>query len=713
MGLLVDPVRLAAVARILPVAEAAREAVDRLAELAAVVMDAPIGFVGLIGAGHLYVVALVGLSRPLRATRRLSTRSGGYPLAALLAGEAAFIEDGAEAPRFVERWDTRLSRLGAWAAVPLRDPAGHVIGVLGVGDTRRRRWRPEARDALSTVALSLERELALRGDEDRRQPLESFDDAPSLIAVTRGQEHRLDYLNPAYREVFGELPVGAPARTALSALPEGYFTLMDEVLATGKTHQTRDAAIAAIWPGEKSRRTRYFDLLCSRISTSTGERGGLLTVAVEVTDRVAAHQGLERHAGRQEVLARGTAALHRTLDPDAELRALGWAAVPQLADLSTVHRLMRPVPAGALPPLPVITERVVAAAAATHPDLPGSEAGLSWDVGSPIVEAVRVGATIGQPFDAQHPPGWARDFGRAGVLRDEMQHVAAAPVIVDGLVVAVVVHWRRADRAAWTGDDLRVLGQLADHAGHALAHGLSYQHTRAAALTLQRSLLTEPPTVPGLDIRVRYQPAGADEIGGDWYDTVLLDDDTLAVTVGDVIGHGITAASAMGDMRATLRSILALDLAEDPADALAALDTATRRLDITRFATVIHGRLRRVSDGWGLRWASAGHPPPLMLTADAGPLWLDHAGGLVIGTGLAHPGRSSAAAILRPGDSLLLFTDGLFERREQVVDDDLNHLATIAAAHSRQSLDTLCDVLLGDAATDDDVAILAVRAAST
>jgi serine phosphatase RsbU (regulator of sigma subunit) len=285
-------------------------------------------------------------------------------------------------------------------------------------------------------------------------------------------------------------------------------------------------------------------------------------------------------------------------------------------------------------------------------------------------------------------------------------------VIVDGLVVAVVLFGCLAGRPAWTVEERAVLGRLADYAGHALAHGLSYQHTRDTALTLQRSLLTEPPAVPGLDIRVRYRPAGADEVGGDWYDAFLLDDGTLAVTVGDVVGHDIAAAAAMGQLRATLRS-LAVDRDEDPAAILDRLDLATRRLRITPFATLVHGHLRRDATGggnaWTLRWAAAGHPAPLLLCADAAPRWLDGGAGLVIGTGLPQPARTGATTVLRPGDTLLLYTDGLVERRGHDLARSMTDLATTAAAHAGRPVDALCDALLADAPTEDDVAILAVR----
>jgi GAF domain-containing protein len=713
---LTDPARLAAVGRLLPVADAARAALDRLAELAAVVMDAPVGIVNLLTGREQHLVGLAGMAEPYASSRRLPAEIGFCP-ETVRAGAALYIEDATDDPEFADQPAVRELECVAYAGVPLRDGDGQIIGTVCVTDSRPRRWRQGDRRALEALAESVVSELALHHDIDRRQGLlDAFGHAPAAIAVTRGPDHVLEYRNPAYREIFGEVPLEVPARLGLPELPAELFSLMDRVLATGEVYRGTDAAVALTRPGEQRPRKRFFDFSYSAIARDPGpsrdsdaglDRRGLLVVAVEVTERVHAHRELQRYARRQQVLAQATAALHRSLDPGAELRALAAAAVPELADVAAVHLLAHPVRPGRLPSLPLVTQRVAIAATAEVPQVSTSAGELRWTAEGPITRAVVAGRTITVPLDAEEPPPWVRDAGLDAVVRAGMHMVAAAPVIVDELVVAIATFGCLPDRPAWTEAELMVLDQLADYAGHALAHGMSFQRTRETALVLQRSLLSEPPAVAGLELCARYQPAGADEVGGDWYDAFLRDDGTLAVVIGDVVGHDMTAAAAMGQLRATLRG-LALDRSGGPGAALDRLARINERLAITAFATLVHGHLARRGGRWTLRWASAGHPPPLLLTPDGDVTLLDQVGGFALVPGYART-RTEAEIVLPAGSTLLLYTDGLVDYPHDTATDPLALLRDRAGAAAALPVEKLCDEILRDAPTADDVAVLAVR----
>ncbi|WP_219418287.1 SpoIIE family protein phosphatase [Pseudonocardia nigra] len=707
-----DPVRLAALAAVLPVARAASAAMDRLAELAATVMDAPIGMVVLVDDRRQHLVGLAGTDVAGSLRREMPIALGYCPATTLAAGKPICIEDAADDPDFADHPAHRELGFVAYAGAPLRDADGQLLGALCVTDTHAHPWRAADRRALEALAESVVSELTVHRDTDRRQRLlDAFDAAPAGIAVTRGPQHVLEYHNAAYRQVFGDLPLELPGRVALPALPGEFFALMDQVLASGETFAATDAALTLVWPGESEPRERFFDFSYSAIGRDGGDdHRGLLIVAVEVTDRVHAHRELQRRARHQELLARASTTLNRNLDPAVELQELARVAVPELADLSTVNVLAHPVPPGVDPPLPVVTDRIAVAGAPGRLQLPEIRLGLQWNGdGDPITETIRRGELLDHPIAPPAPPAWARATGADAAIRDGLHHLVLAPVVVDGLVVAVVTFGVFGGRRPWSSDELGVLREIARYASIALGHGLSYQRTRESALVLQRSLLTEPPSVEGLEICARYRPAGRDEVGGDWYDAFERRPGQLAVVIGDVVGHDITAAAAMAQLRATLRG-LALDRGDGPAAALDRLDAINSRLGITAFATLIHGRLTRTDDGWTLHWANAGHPPPVLVTPGTGPQVLM---GRAMGAALIRtdaPPRGQGEIGLPRGSTLLLYTDGLVERRDADLADSIDELAARAFHAAHLPLGELCDTLLAAAPTTDDVALLALRA---
>jgi GAF domain-containing protein len=706
--LLRDPARLAAVAAVLQIAKASQEVLDRLAELAAIVMDAPIALVNVIDTQP-HLVGQFGLTEPF-ATSRQSSISNDFCQSTGFAAHPIFIEDATEEIISADRPDGAELGFAAYAGCPLRDADGHVIGTLCAIDSRPRRWRRVDRRALEALATSVVNELALYQDIDRRERLlDAFAAAPAAIAVTRGPRHLMEYCNPAYRALFGTFPLEIPVRQALPALPDELFSLMDQVLAGGDEYRRTEAPLTTIWPGEQGPRERFFDFSYSAIAGSAEEdvdHRGVLVVAVEVTDQVLGRLELEQHARRQELLARASAALNRSLDPTAELQELARVVVPELADLSTVHLLAHPTAPGVDPPLPLVTDRVAVAGTAGVV-LPPKLTGLSWDGnGDPITAAIRRGDLVRHPVPDEGPPAWSHTTGSVATFHGGLRHLVVGPVIVNGLVVAVVSFALQADRPLWIEDDLHALRQIARYAGIALEHGLSYQATRESALVLQRSLLVEPPTVDGLNICARYRPAGRDEVGGDWYDAFSRGPNQLAVVIGDVVGHDITAAAAMGQLSATLRG-LALDRDDGPGAILDRLGAINARLSITPFATLLFATLTRIADRWVMRWASAGHPPPLLLTPGGVQLLQRVRGAALVTTDT--PPRDEAEVSVAAGSTLLFYTDGLIERRGRDLTENLHAFLARAAAARYSAIDPLCNDLLADAPTDDDIALLAIH----
>jgi serine phosphatase RsbU (regulator of sigma subunit) len=320
--------------------------------------------------------------------------------------------------------------------------------------------------------------------------------------------------------------------------------------------------------------------------------------------------------------------------------------------------------------------------------LPDREAGLAW---SP--EMAGVHQTTGCPAWACLP------------LRSDRE-----------VLGSLSVGWREPQE--FDADSLEVLEAFAAQCSQGLERILVRQAERQSAAAaqrmseaLQRSLLTDPPQPEGLAVAVRYRPAAQEaQVGGDWYDAFLASDHVPAVAIGDVAGHDRDAAAAMGQVRNLLRGI-AYALGEPPAAVLAALDRALRDLAVGSLATAVFARLLPRADGSRLlRWSNAGHPPPLVLEADGSVRLLHTDADLLLGLDADTP-RVDHDDVLLPGSTLLLYTDGLVERREASIDEGLERLVEVVGGLAEAGLEELCDLLLEELGKqgDDDIALLAVR----
>lgn len=237
----------------------------------------------------------------------------------------------------------------------------------------------------------------------------------------------------------------------------------------------------------------------------------------------------------------------------------------------------------------------------------------------------------------------------------------------------------------------------------------TYAEQAGFAAALQRSMLTELPDLTPLQVTARYLPATqAAEIGGDWYDAFVLPGGGVALTVGDLAGHDIAAAVAMGQARNVLRT-LAVDRPEPPGLLLSRFDTVLSQLGLDRIVTCIYAQLDQHDTGWQVALGNAGHPPPLLIT-DRDAQYLDLPADPLLGTGLTAA-RATTCVTLPPGSTLLLFTDGLIERHDRDLTDGLAQLRATAAELFAAPVDELCDELLRRLVPHptDDVCLLAVH----
>ncbi|MDK3258046.1 SpoIIE family protein phosphatase [Blastococcus capsensis] len=347
---------------------------------------------------------------------------------------------------------------------------------------------------------------------------------------------------------------------------------------------------------------------------------------------------------------------------------------------------------------------------------------LPVDAPLPLVHAALTGKPL---FLGDRAEGLRQFPGALEVyVRARTEATAAVPLTVHGRTIGSLAvafedrkPWRVSDKVLLTA--LAALTALAlDRLAAQAAEREATRQIRRLSGSLQRSLLTALPQSDRMQIAARYQPAAREaEVGGDWYDAFSTRDGTMTLVVGDVAGHDSTAAAAMAQVRNVLRGV-AQTLQASPAAVLAALDGALARLRMTTLATAVlcqawpsdddpSGRTLR------LRWSNAGHPPPLLLHTDGRCELLAGAPEVLLG---AHvEGRRTDREVdMPPGTALVLYTDGLVERRDQLLDDGIEQLRQAVEELHGLPPERLCEELLarltgGD--SEDDVVLLVARIA--
>ena len=349
---------------------------------------------------------------------------------------------------------------------------------------------------------------------------------------------------------------------------------------------------------------------------------------------------------------------------------------------------------------PTVLARTGATAAADGQGRWPREAGLSMS----RLYATGEGVFLETPDEVQR---WLA--GRAGPDAAPAALVLV-PLVSPQAPPALLVAWSERPHALAPARR-RVVANLANQAGQAWGRASAYEAQAHAAATLQASLLPTgltPP--PGLSLAARYVPGESGlRVGGDWFDCLRLSDGKVALVVGDVMGKGLHAAAVMGQVRTTARTLARLDPAPDRV--LAGLDELTHELDIDEIATVTYALLDL--DSGLLSIGRAGHVPPLLVPRQGRARYVVPGGSPPLGAPSVD--RVHADLQLRPGDVLVLYTDGLVEDRVSGLDFGMHELqGTAESLRDRFQLDLegCADRLLawsGSDHRDDDVALMVVR----
>ncbi|WP_129286281.1 SpoIIE family protein phosphatase [Streptomyces sp. GZWMJZ-114] len=480
------------------------------------------------------------------------------------------------------------------------------------------------------------------------------------------------------------------------------FTREWHEATAGATHVT---TVVRVRVGEDPRAYRHLRLTAVPVARADGRREWVGTVADAESEWFA--------STRERLLAR-MAEVSTARDLSEAFRTTAAVVVPDLADSIAVFEVQGATAPSALAARAAVPAERVAFA----PDLPVlPPLGDGFSLGHMAEEVLRDREPRLVVFPAGAPPedkispvslAWLREAGATSL--------ALLPVLVDGRVVALASVANCLGNPPPAEPELRLLQDVLQGLSRPLRRTLELQRARETALVLQRSFLTAAPDLAGAEIRARYVPANAAaEVGGDWYDATRLAGGAVALSIGDVAGHDLDAATAMGSVNSMLRG-LAWDAGPhaDPARTLDRLDGMVQGLGTASLITTVHALLCPAPGrGWHVTLANAGHPPPLLLRS-AGPV--DCVGDEEPDPPLCTPpgpARSSTKLFLAKGDTLLLYTDGLVEIPEARITDRIAHLRHRVEKLHRdgQTLEALVrDVVAHVRAGKDDIAVIAFRA---
>ncbi|MFI1283858.1 SpoIIE family protein phosphatase [Streptomyces sp. NPDC020858] len=445
---------------------------------------------------------------------------------------------------------------------------------------------------------------------------------------------------------------------------------------------------------------------------------GLIGVGLEISAPRHYLRTLETAHRRLTLVDAAVARIGSTLDLDTTCAELAEFMVPGLADVATVEVSAEDAPGRARPPQGVL--RLRRAGMAAVPELldavrdfgePGAY--IDYQAGSAIPRCMETGWPISdnlasdEEFRAAAPqPERVAAYRALGI-----HSALVVPLLASGQAIGTVSLARAGDSPAFAPEDIKVAQALTERAALSLAKARRYTREHTMALELQRALLSEP-TLPHSDLEVasRYLPSGTGAlVGGDWYDTIALPGGRTLLVMGDVMGHGVEAAVAMSHYRSILRGLAGTGV--DPVGILHQADHMIMTFGFDRVATCLLA-LVDPADGT-CTYANAGHLPPALIRPTGGTLLLPVRPGPPLGTGFG--GYEVLTRPLLRGSVILLYTDGLLERRDEDIDTSLRRLATLdlpTDAPLEAVLDTVL-ALLAPAPAEDDIAVLIARVRTT
>ncbi|WP_434096991.1 SpoIIE family protein phosphatase [Streptomyces mirabilis] len=533
---------------------------------------------------------------------------------------------------------------------------------------------------------------------------------------------RVRRANKRFASVFGGNVESHRGRTVHDYLPRSeadrVAATLRRVLETGDS--ITDMHVTGFIPGSDDR--RHWSINLYRVHSGTGRPIGIAWLGTDITSRRAAAREAAAARRNLALLNEAGARIGNSLDLETTARELLDVVVPGFCDLATVD-LYQGLLAGDETPRALADgsaelRRVAFASAVSDAPFIGGPAPVAvgavhhYPFNSPCADALRTARP-------QHVP--AEDGGL-------IQSTLAVPMVAHDTVVGLAQFSRTKGSEPFGDRDRALAVELAARAAVCIDNARLYRREHERALILQRSLLPPgDPEASGLDIACRYLPGNAaTEVGGDWFDVIELPGHRTALVVGDVMGRGLRAAVAMGELRTAVRTLALLDL--EPAEVLSALDEIARGLgtpggvqqatraarqprdaDLSEvyLATCVYAVYDSVTRR--CTFANAGHLPPVLVEPGESALMLDVPPGMPLGVG-GEP-FEEVEVELPEGALLALYTDGLVESRDHPLDEGLQAFVGALTDPSRP-LEDVCDHVLNTLDThhgEDDIALLMAR----
>ncbi|MET9510344.1 SpoIIE family protein phosphatase [Streptomyces flavidovirens] len=545
-----------------------------------------------------------------------------------------------------------------------------------------------------------------------------------------GTDFTVQRANKRFATVFGGAVEDHRGRTVHDYLTRNEADRMtaalERVLETGEA--VTDMQIVGTAPGETER--RHWSVNLYRVHSGSGRAIGVAGLATDVTRRhVAAREAADARRNLA-LLNEAGARIGNSLDLETTARELLDVAVPGFCDLASVDLYQGLLAGDEAPPGradgSAELRRVAFASAVSEGPLSAPACVADGDDPGPT----EVGAVHRYPFNSPCASALrtARVQAVPGADGSLVHTTLAVPMVAHDTVVGLAQFSRTKGSEPFGERDLALATELAARAAVCIDNARLYRREHERALILQRSLLPPgDPEAAGLDIACRYLPGNtATEVGGDWFDVIELPGHRTALVVGDVMGRGLRAAVAMGELRTAVRTLALLDL--EPAEVLSALDEIARGLgspsgaqhasraahkareaDLSEvyLATCVYAVYDPVTRR--CTFANAGHLPPVLVEPGEEALLLDVPPGMPLGVG-GEPFEEVEVEVPE-GALLALYTDGLVESRDHPLEEGL--LAFRAAlAGPAHPLEDVCDHVLNTLDTrhgEDDIALLMAR----